>query len=202
MKTSRAGTSSNVVGCKHNPQPPQAGTPRNISRVYGYTFLEIVVVLFLVGLLLLLIYPRMQVLTEDGLRTASRRLIGMTAHLYHEAVATRKVHRLSFDLQSGQYRVSVVNFNGELQNPGPLRPSGDSLPHGVIFQDVVTLQHGKVTEGEAFTHFFPVGLVDQTVIHLRDQDQRSLTLEVNPLTGKVKVYEGYVEIKKVGNNGL
>lgn len=163
----------------------------------GFTFLEIVVVLFILGLLLLLIYPKFQSLTEDGLQTATRHLVGVIQYLYHETIATRKIHRLSYDLKASGYRVSVVNSNGELASPAPILERRVSLPRGVTFQDVVTLHQGKVTEGEAYTQFFPVGLAEKTVIHLADRGKRVFTLEINPLTGRVKVYEGYVEIKEV-----
>ena len=167
------------------------------TKGHGFTFLEIVVVLFILGLLLLLIYPKFQSLTEDGLQTASRHLVGVIQYLYHETIATRKIHRLSYDLKASEYRVSVVNSNGELASPAPLLERRVSLPRGVTFQDVVTLHQGKVTEGEAYTQFFPVGLAEKTVIHLADRGKRVFTLEINPLTGRVKVYEGYIEVKEV-----
>jgi general secretion pathway protein H len=159
--------------------------------------LEIVVVLFIMGLLLLLIYPKVQGLTEDGLQRASRQLVGEVQYLYHDSMATRQVYRLSYDLRDNQYRVYVVTPHVEqeiLSVSQAVRK--DSLPRGVAFQDVITERQGKVTEGEAFTHFFPMGLAEKTVIHLADQDRRSFTLELNPLTGRVKVYEGYIEVQQ------
>jgi len=173
------------------------GPPHIIN---GFTLLEIVVVLFMIGLLLLLIYPKVQTLTENGLQTASRHLVATIQYLYHEAMATRQVHRLSYDLQGDAYQVRVVHAHGELGMPASPLGRRVPLPRGVVFQDVVTLYQGKVTEGEAFTQFSPAGLVGKTVIHLTDQDQQVFTLTINPLTGRVKVYEGYIEIKEVAHH--
>jgi general secretion pathway protein H len=163
----------------------------------GFTFLEIVVVLFIVGLLVLLIYPRVQVLTEDSLQTASRRLISEIQYLYHESMATRQVYRLSYDLRDNQYRVHAVNPQENILFVSQAKRKG-SLPQGVVFLDVITQRQGKVTEGEAFTYFFPLGLVEKTVIHLTDRDGRVFTLDLNPITGRVKLHEGYIEVAQRG----
>ena len=169
------------------------GPPHIIN---GFTFLEIVVVLFIIGLLLLLVYPKVQTLTENNLQTASRHLVGEIQYLYHVAMATRQVYRLSYDLRDNQYRVYVVDpHEGKILSVSDAKREG-SLPRGVAFQDVITQRQGKVTEGEAFTHFFPVGLAEKTIIHLTDKDRRAMTLDLNPLTGRVKLYEGYIEIKQ------
>jgi hypothetical protein len=67
------------------------------------------------------------------------------------------------------------------------------LPDIVRFADVNTLKQGKVTLGVAYTDFYPVGRVDKTTVHLTDERKENLTLVVNPVTGRVKVYEGYQE---------
>jgi general secretion pathway protein H len=167
--------------------------------INGFTLLEIVVVLFIIGLLLLLIYPKIQTLTENGLQSASRHLVGTIQYLYHESMANRQIRRLSYDLQGRAYQVQAINSVGESATPASIG-SRVPLPQGVAFQDVVTLRQGKVTEGEAFTQFYPAGLVEKTVIHLTDQDQRVFTLDINPLTGRVKVYEGYIEVEEVARH--
>jgi general secretion pathway protein H len=161
----------------------------------GFTLLEITVVLFIIGLLLLLAYPKIQALTENSLQSASRRLVGTIQYLYHEAMATHQVRRLSYNLRDGAYQVQATNSTEASITPVSIG-GWVRLPQGVSFQDVVTLRQGKVTEGEAFTQFFPAGLVEKTVIHLTDQDQHVFTLDINPLSGRVKVYEGYIEVKE------
>lgn len=161
----------------------------------GFTLLEIIVVIFILGLIAVLAYPSLQTLAEDGLSTASRRLAGTVQYLYHQAMATRQVHRLSYDFAENAFRVQVVGPNGVLAAPASSVPSRVSLPPGVGFKDIVSLRQGKVAQGEVFTHFFPSGLVERTVIHLADEDQNVLTLDIHPLTGRVSIYEGYVDVE-------
>ncbi len=72
-----------------------------------------------------------------------------------------------------------------------------ALPRGVTFEDVTTEQAKvPITEGVAYTHFFPHGIIEQTVIHLKDTSSHHATLVVEPLVGRSKVIERYVEAKE------
>jgi hypothetical protein len=51
---------------------------------------------------------------------------------------------------------------------------------------------GQVSRGQVYTHFYPQGYTDPTVIHLRDKDARVMTISIPPLTGEVGMYEGRV----------
>jgi prepilin-type N-terminal cleavage/methylation domain-containing protein len=63
------------------------------------------------------------------------------------------------------------------------------LPEGVRIDDVTTQYLDTITEGKAFTHFFPDGYAEPTVIHLTSRSNKSeYTLVLTPLSGKVKVY--------------
>ena len=66
--------------------------------------------------------------------------------------------------------------------PEPVR-----FPQGVLITDVTTQYLDTISEGKAFTHFFPDGYAEPTVIHLADRNKREYTLVVSPLSGKVKV---------------
>jgi len=66
-------------------------------------------------------------------------------------------------------------------------PEAVRLPEGVRITDVTTQYLDTITEGKAFTHFFPDGYAEPTVIHLADRGLREYTLIVSPLSGKVTV---------------
>jgi prepilin-type N-terminal cleavage/methylation domain-containing protein len=68
-------------------------------------------------------------------------------------------------------------------------PEAIVLPEGVLINDVTTQYLDTITEGKAFTHFFPDGYAEPTVIHLTSRNNKSeYTLVLTPLSGKVKVY--------------
>lgn len=76
------------------------------------------------------------------------------------------------------------------------------LARGVRFRAVQTPHDDEArTEGRAYLYFWPGGRTERASIQLvvgeRDDDARTLTLMVSPLTGKVTIKEGAVELPKV-----
>ncbi len=67
------------------------------------------------------------------------------------------------------------------------------LPRGVEFEDVKTEQSKiPATDGVVYTHFFPHGIIEQTVIHLKDTSNHHATLIIAPTVGRTKVIEHFV----------
>lgn len=82
-----------------------------------------------------------------------------------------------------------------------------SLARGVRFRAVQTPHDDTPrTEGRAYVYFWPGGRTERAAIQLvvgeRDEDARTLTLMVSPLTGKVEIKEGPVELPKVDSEGF
>jgi hypothetical protein len=67
-----------------------------------------------------------------------------------------------------------------------------NLLTGVSFEDIITPTE-KVKEGHTYTQFFPTGLVDKGIVHLRSADGAQLTLFLRTLSGRVKIEQGYRE---------
>jgi len=76
-----------------------------------------------------------------------------------------------------------------------------ALPRGVSFEDVVTEQNREPqtaeTAGTAYTHIFPNGLTEQTIIHLTDTSKHHSSLSVTPLLGRTDVYDNYMKPEEV-----
>jgi prepilin-type N-terminal cleavage/methylation domain-containing protein len=69
----------------------------------------------------------------------------------------------------------------------------NDLPRGVEFEDVKTEQSAEpLKEGFAYTHFFPHGIIEQTVIHLKDTSNHHATLVIAPIVGRTKVIDRYI----------
>ncbi len=72
-----------------------------------------------------------------------------------------------------------------------------SLPRGVEFIDLTTeadLQN-PIKTGMAYTHFFPHGLAEQTVIHLTDSSKNKSTLVISAVLGRTRLISGEVLAK-------
>jgi general secretion pathway protein H len=159
----------------------------------GFTFLELAVVLLILGVVAALSFPVIHSLGSSDLKLTALHLIRSVKFLSNRAAATKRIYRLNYDMNQHEYWATVRSGEGEFTPVGAAVLTRTTLPRAIRFVDADTLHQGKVTEGEAYTDFYPVGRVDKTTLHLTDEDQNILTLVVNPITGRVKVYEGYLD---------
>ncbi len=67
------------------------------------------------------------------------------------------------------------------------------LPRGVKFSDLLTERSKElVTEGIGYTHIFPSGITERTLIHLEDSQKHALSLVVETLTGRTRLINGRI----------
>lgn len=173
---------------------PSSRPRRPASRAQaGFTLLELVLVLLVIGVMVAVAYPRFRNLGGGDVKLEARTLIGRIQGLYNEATFTRREHRLVFDLEAERYW-GEVKAGADAFAPVDATLMGPvDLPVGIDLKDVITERAGKRAEGRAYCHFYPLGRADFTTVHLEAKDGEALTLRVNPLTGKVEVQSGYVE---------
>ena len=163
-----------------------AGTSNNQA---GFTLIELALVVVLLGLLAGLTLPMLNGLGAKALETSARRLAGTVKYLYNEAVMSGLEHRLIFDLKEQGYQSARINQAGEVEGlQGIGKPR--SLEPGVRFRDIYQPGRGEQTGGEVTTALLPGGWLEETVIHLQDENERELTLRLVPLTGLTDIYSG------------
>ncbi len=158
----------------------------NNKSVAGFSLVELVAVIFVLILLVAIAYPKIRV--GGDLRTVSRQLIGTIQHAYASAESEKQPYRLHYDLTYGEYWVSKAATAADddaSQDAKPDQPR--RLPKGIRFAKIETLHFGAVVDGRAFTHFYPIGRVEPTVIRLQDDEYETLSLSINPLTARVTV---------------
>lgn len=188
--------------------------PRN-----GFSLLEMLVVVALIALVTLFALPSITSYFRVSLGTASRELAGTIKEAYNSAVITGRVHRIVYDLTKHQYWVESgpptllldseasaererrrKRFALEKDEPPPspfkleraVTRKKAELPTGVTFEDVVTQKTKEpITAGLAYTHVFPHGLTERTLIHIQDTSKHHNTLVISPLVGKTDLYERY-----------
>ncbi len=173
--------------------------PAGSPAAAGFTLIELMVVIVLVGLFSALVVPLVTGVGQDGLKLSARRLAGTVKYLYNEAALTGRPHRLVFDLDAGTFGGRRLEVSGELV---PLTGTGrdQDLRGGVRFRDVVVAGQGQSSSGRTFSSIQPVGWIDETVVHLKGGGDRELTLRLLPLTGTTEIYEGYREFKYLAAN--
>jgi len=166
----------------------------------GFTLFELVIVIFIVVLFLGLVsVPIQGVLAGGDMAKASRMIISEVSRLRGEAAFTRKPQALILNINENTFYPYEVQEDRSLEDlmKGTEQVSSfkQELPPGVYLEDVVVLSKGKDQEGEAFIRFFSNGCVEHSLIHLRNGANEAYTLEISPLTGFVRIHEGYIEKK-------
>ena len=170
-----------------------------VLRSSGFTLLELSLVLFILGLLVTVLVPRLGGLEQARLDTSAKRLAALVRYLYGEAAFRGQTYRIQYDLDQHRYGVQVLTPSQATKtfvaDDAPLSQTVQ-LPTNVTFADIRIPSIGRVQTGQVFTHFYPQGYTDPTVIHLRDQQSRMMTVMIPPITGEATVYEGYVDANR------
>jgi type II secretion system protein H len=166
------------------------------SSLQGFTLLELSLVLFIIGLLVTVLVPRLGGLEHARLETSAKRLAALVRYLHGEAAFRGQTYRIQYDLDQHRYEVQVLTPSQATKtfvaDESPLSQTVQ-LPTNVTFADIRVPSVGRVRAGQVFTHFYPQGYTDPTVVHLRDQQSRTMTVIIPPITGEAAVYEGYVD---------
>ena len=160
----------------------------------GYTFIELTVVVALIGVMISLSVPRIRyAILPDDLKRVTRRMTGIIKNLRIEAVREQDSFFLHLDLESNKFWIDSEAMTEEERLVAGEKAS--SLPPGVRILDVWVRGQGKKQYGEAAIRFNKKGYVQQSVIHLGSEDDREFTLVLSPFLRKVKVTEDYVEFE-------
>ena len=175
MPTSKAGTSTNR----------------------GFTLIELIVVIMILGMTAFLVIPRISAFRAGEMKRTARHLSSIIQQLTQDSSSTKEQYRLYFDLDTEEYWTVLVQQKGFQESDHAIileeKPmlKRTRLPPEIFFEDVMTAQNGKVNHGEVFSRFYPVG-IEPLTIHLKEGES-IWTLVANPLTGRVKMFDYYLE---------
>ena len=179
---------------KGNMQMWRAGVWKNEQ---GFTLIELSMVLLIAGILSFVAVPRLKnILWHGDIKGAVRRVTGIIKYTHSQSAVTKIRHRLNYDLDNNRYWITIKNAEGEFIESNSILLKARKLPNKVVFRDIYTPREGEVRHGIAYTEFVPNGLVENTVIHLENDEERVFTLIIKPLTGNVKVYDSYIKVER------
>jgi prepilin-type N-terminal cleavage/methylation domain-containing protein len=169
------------------------GNPR-INRVKGFTLLELLVVLAILGIFLgIFSLGTGSILSRGDLRLATRQILSQVASVRGEAAGTRSEQSLIFNIDENRLERNIRKKKLEFGSSGDGKETVLRLPREVDLVDVRIERRGKYQEGEVAVHFFPNGCLERTLIHLKNNKDETYTIEINPLTGQATLYESYID---------
>lgn len=158
----------------------------------GYTLIELAVVMFLLGLMLVLAVPKIrETLISDGLKTTVRQLVGAAKELRADAVREQLDYMLILDLNNNAFWTSSQDMSPEKLDEQ--RKRAVHFPEGVRIADVSQMGMEKKSDGEISVKFFKQGNTQPTVIHLM-KEQRYYTILLSPFLNTIKIYDKYADI--------
>jgi len=175
-----------------------------IKRTAGFTLLEILVVLIIIGTVVGIAIPRLNDVFEVDLKSTIRKFAGTAQFCFNESVIRQTPIRLNLSFDSQEYYLSYLATNGSTGEFVEL-PSTfvdhEQMPDGVFFLDVATPHNpDKTSVGEEFVIFYPTGYVEPAVVHISTRDGRVWTLLFKSMTGKVVVYDRQIDFMDLQNN--
>jgi prepilin-type N-terminal cleavage/methylation domain-containing protein len=156
----------------------------------GFTLLELIVVIVLIGIMLSFSLPRFhQTLVSDPKTKTSRWLIGTVRALRQKAMVEQKRYALHIDMDAGMLWTSDESMTEEAVYEAAA--SGYRIPDGLFLTDVEYPLKDPVSSGKADVFFHPQGFSDPALIHLKDEDSAVLTLSIEPFLSEIGIFDSY-----------
>lgn len=170
--------------------PPNNGQrTTNDGHESGFTLLELIVVITLLGIMLVFTIPRFHdsiFLDQD--KKAARWIIGKVRALKEASIRNQTNVTLHIDLDTQQYWETNESMAAEAIENAALNAA--SLPGDLKIADVEYPNRGKINSGRADITFYKKGYTDKVIIHCQnDTDYVSFLIE--PFLSEVKIYETY-----------
>lgn len=159
----------------------------------GFTLIELVVVLAIIGMVMALVFPRLPSSESENLKVSARTLASTLRYLQDRAATGRTTYYLIMEPGTEIIKILEAAADGSDKEPGDTLLQQRPIKEGVQVADVMIPRLGKVNEGQLRLAVGMGGLRDFMIIHLRSPDDKFWTVMAFPSSGKVKIYEGYQE---------
>jgi general secretion pathway protein H len=159
----------------------------------GFTLIELIVVIALIGIVLFVAIPRIEGNPFlDDTKETSRWMIGRLRALRESAVREQNQFVLHIDLDTNRIWQTEEGMEAEAVEQAEM--DARSLPE--TFR-VVDLQFpdGRIqTSGRAEINFYRSGYADKVLIHVQDEE-RYLTFVVETFLSDVRIHEAYANFE-------
>lgn len=164
--------------------------PERLRGRGGFTILEIIIVLFLLTGLLTILIPRIGI--GETLASNGRKWVSAFRTFQEMAVAAQKPVRLHIDLERGQYWPMILQDGEERLPLNEAWQTPVNLPESIHITDIQIGQK-KSSSGRAALLFYPNGKIDPVVMHLLDDSNNLLGIQVEPVTTTIRVSDQRIE---------
>jgi general secretion pathway protein H len=142
------------------------------SCEYGFTLIELVVVLFIISLITAVLLPSFAGFGENKLKSEAREMASILRYMSDSAITRKEAYSLKFDLDR-----NIVSWNG---------PDGEKAKKFDDVTGVTSESKGMVSKGELIFFFDPLGARENLDVHM-SRDNKDMIVSLNRLSGRVKI---------------
>jgi general secretion pathway protein G len=158
----------------------------------GFTLIELMIVLVIIGITLGYIGPRIfSGLSTSNMDLAVRDVTTMIQVGRSSAITQHKTFFIRFDLDNNKIALYPMP---ETSSQAPQMLKERKLPDGVVLKNIKSPYQSEKERGEMDLKITTEGVVEQGVIYLVGALGSTYTLVVNPFSGALKFYDHVVEI--------
>ncbi len=170
-----------------------AGLRRKNRCQTGFTLIEIAVVMVIIGMVLLLVLPRLPSSDQENLKISARTLASTLRYLQERAATSHTGYYLALAPGTDSVKIVEIGSDGSANEPSDPLLQKSPVKEGIIVADVRIPRLGKVSDGQLRLDVGMGGIRDFVTVHLRSVEGQFWTVMAFPSGGKVKAYEGYLE---------
>jgi general secretion pathway protein H len=157
----------------------------------GFSLLELIVVLVLIGLATSLVVPSLSRVSKTiELQAAAKKVSGILRYYRSEAVNKGLVYQVLFDSESREVKVQSIDVSGEKEEDEKKEGTSPKkmyvLPSGIQMKEIDFPSPGYPSDLPAI-EFYPNGTSSGGTILLDSQSHKGYRIQINLFTGGVKV---------------
>lgn len=169
------------------PDDPDRGVKSSIlnriSSLFGFTILELIIVIFIVSLFVAISIPSFTGIESNEIRSEAKRIASILRYLNDSAMAKKEELYLIVNLQDNSVTYSTED--------------GEKRERLEYLRALYLETKGEINSGEVKIIFTPLGAGEFIRFHMTTEPSVTLQtgkpafiVELNPMNGRVKISEG------------